>query len=48
VAFLRPDGTSYDPRFDLTLQIRGAGTWIWKGMNQDNKWTSAPRGPDKK
>jgi hypothetical protein len=48
VAFVRSDGTGFDPRFDLTLEIRGAGTWIWKGMDKDKKWESAPRGPDKK
>jgi len=48
VAFVRSDGAGFDPRFDLTLEIRGAGTWIWKGMDKEKKWESAPRGPDKK
>jgi hypothetical protein len=47
VAFVRSDGTGFDPRFDLTLEIKGAGTWIWKGMDKDKKWESAARGPDK-
>jgi hypothetical protein len=48
VAFVRSDGTNFDPGFDLTLEIRGAGTWIWKGIDKDKKWESPARGPDKK
>ena len=45
VAFVRSDGHGFDPRIDLTLEIRGAGTWIWKGVEQ--KFESPARGPDK-
>ena len=47
VAFVRSDTGSFEPRFDLTLEIRGAGTWIWKGIDRDKKFEAASRGPDK-
>ena len=47
VAFVRTDGNSFDPRIDLTLDLRGAGSWVWKGMDKDKKFESPPRGPDK-
>ncbi len=46
VAFLRSDGPGFDPRADLTLTIRDAGTWTWKGLGGDNKFEAPPRAPD--
>lgn len=37
----------FDLKFDLTLEIKGKGTWIWKGMDSKTEYKSAARGPDK-
>jgi hypothetical protein len=46
VAFLRTDGPGFDPRADLSLTIRDAGTWTWKGLGGDNKFEAPARSPD--
>jgi hypothetical protein len=47
VAFVRAD-PGFDPRIDLTLEIKGSGTWIWKGIDLDSKYEVPAKGPDKK
>jgi len=46
VAFVRAD-SGFDPRIDLTLEIKGAGTWIWKGVDLESKYEAPAKGPDK-
>ena len=46
VAFVRAD-PGFDPRIDLTLEIKGAGTWIWKGVDLESKYEVPAKGPDK-
>ena len=46
VAFIRTD-PGFDVRFDLTLEVKGAGTWIWKGVNGEMEYKVAAKGPDK-
>lgn len=46
VAFVRAD-PGFECKFDLTLEIKGVGTWIWKDMDFNTEWKSAPKGPDK-
>jgi len=47
VAFIRVD-PGFDPKIDLTLEIKGSGTWIWKGVDLESKYEVAAKGPDKK
>ena len=47
VAFVRAD-PGFDTKFDLTLEVKGAGTWIWKGVYSDVEYKVAAKGPDKK
>jgi len=47
VAFVRAD-PGFDPRIDLTLEIKGVGTWTWKGVDLDSKYEVPPKGPDPK
>lgn len=47
VAFVRAD-PGFDPRIDLTLEIKGVGTWIWKGIDLQSEYKVAAKGPDKK
>lgn len=45
VAFVRCD---FDPRADLTLELKGVGTWVWKGLDlADQKYDVPAKGPDK-
>jgi hypothetical protein len=46
VAFVRAD-PGFDTKFDLTLEVKGTGTWIWKGVYSDVEYKVAPKGPDK-
>lgn len=46
VAIVRAEA-GFDLKFDLTLEVRGHGTWIWKGMDSKTEYKAAPRGPDK-
>ena len=46
VAFVRTD-PGFDVRFDLTLEVKGTGTWVWKGINSDMEYKVAAKGPDK-
>ena len=46
VAFVRTD-PGFDARFDLTLEAKGVGTWIWKGVSSESEYKVAPKGPDK-
>lgn len=46
VAFVRD--ANLDPKIDLTLEIKGTGTWIWKGVDQESKYEVPAKGPDKK
>lgn len=46
VAFVRAD-PGFEPKVDLTLEIKGSGTWIWKDMDFNTEWKSAAKGPDK-
>lgn len=46
VGVVRAD-SGFDLRFDLTLEIRGMGTWIWKGIDKDKEYKAPARGPDK-
>jgi hypothetical protein len=45
VAFVRAD-PGFDPRIDLTLDIKGVGTWTWKGVDLDSKYEVPAKGPD--
>ncbi|MBV8879539.1 MAG: hypothetical protein JO332_06245 [Planctomycetaceae bacterium] len=46
VAFVRD--ANIDPRIDLTLEIKGTGTWAWKGLDlADSKYEAPAKGPDK-
>jgi hypothetical protein len=47
VAFVRAD-PGFDTRFDLTLEVKGTGTWTWKGVNSETEYKAAAKGPDKK
>jgi hypothetical protein len=47
VAFVRAE-PGFDPRIDLTLEIKGTGTWIWKGVDLESKYEVPAKGPDKK
>lgn len=46
VAFVRAD-PGFETKIDLTLEIKGSGTWVWKDMDYNTEWKSAARGPDK-
>jgi len=46
VAFVKAD-PGFDPRIDLTLDIKGIGSWIWKGIDLDSNFVVAAKGPDK-
>ena len=46
VAFVRTD-PGFDVRFDLTLEAKGVGTWVWKGLHADMEYKVAAKGPDK-
>jgi hypothetical protein len=46
VAFVRD--ANLDPRIDLTLEIKGTGTWTWKGVDLESKYEVPAKGPDKK
>lgn len=46
VAFVRE--ANINPKLDLTLEIKGVGTWTWKGLDADAKWESPAKGPDPK
>jgi hypothetical protein len=46
VAFVR--GANIDPRIDLTLEIKGVGTWTWKGVDLESKYEVPAKGPEKK
>ncbi len=46
VAFVRAD-PGFDTKFDLTLEVKGTGTWIWKGVYSDVEYKAAAKGPDK-
>jgi hypothetical protein len=46
VAFVRAD-PGFDVKLDLTLEVKGSGTWIWKGVNSDSEYKVAAKGPDK-
>jgi hypothetical protein len=46
VAFVRE--ANLDPKIDLTLEIKGTGTWIWKGVDLESKYEVPAKGPDKK
>ncbi len=47
VAFVRAD-PGFDPRIDLTLEIKGVGIWTWKGIDLDSKYEVPAKGPDPK
>ena len=47
VAFVRAD-PGFDTKYDLTLEVKGAGTWIWKGVYSDVEYKVGAKGPDKK
>ena len=46
VAFVRD--ANLDPKIDLTLEIKGTGTWTWKGVDLESKYEVPAKGPDKK
>jgi hypothetical protein len=46
VAFVRE--ANLDPRIDLTLEIKGTGTWTWKGVDLESKYEVPAKGPDRK
>jgi hypothetical protein len=46
VAFVRAD-PGFECKIDLTIEIKGVGTWVWKDMDYNTEWKSAPKGPDK-
>lgn len=46
VAFVRD--ANLDPKIDLSLEIKGVGTWTWKGVDLDSKYEVPAKGPDKK
>jgi hypothetical protein len=47
VAAVRAD-SGFEFKFDLTLEIKGHGTWIWKGVDKEMEHKAAPKGPDRK
>jgi len=47
VAFVRAD-RGFEPRIDLTAEIRGVGSWTWKGLDLESKFEAPAKGPDKK
>ncbi|HLY10178.1 MAG TPA: hypothetical protein VKW04_12800 [Planctomycetota bacterium] len=47
VAVVRVD-QSFSLRFDLTAEIKGVGTWTWKGVEGDSNYLAAAKGPDPK
>jgi hypothetical protein len=47
VAFVRAD-PGFDTKFDLTLEVKGTGTWVWKGVYSDVEYKVGAKGPDKK
>lgn len=46
VAFVRE--ANIDPKIDLTIEIKGTGTWTWKGVDLESKYEVAAKGPDPK
>jgi hypothetical protein len=46
VAFVRD--ANLDPKIDLMLEIKGTGTWTWKGVDLESKYEVPAKGPDKK
>ena len=46
VAFVRAD-PGFDVKLDLTLEVKGTGTWVWKGVNSESEYKVAAKGPDK-
>ena len=46
VAFVRD--ANLDPKIDLTLEIKGVGTWTWKGVDLESKYEVPAKGPDPK
>ena len=46
VAFVRAD-PGFDPRIDLTLDLKGVGSWVWKGIDLESKFEVAAKGPEK-
>jgi hypothetical protein len=46
VAFVRAD-PGFDTKIDLTLEVKGVGTWVWKGVYSDVEYKVAAKGPDK-
>jgi hypothetical protein len=46
VAFVRAD-PGFDTKFDLTLEVKGVGTWVWKGVYSDVEYKVTAKGPDK-
>lgn len=46
VAFVRD--ANIDPRIDLTVEIKGTGTWTWKGVDLESEYKAPAKGPDKK
>ena len=47
VAFVRAD-PGFDPKIDLTLEVKGTGTWVWKGIDLNSEYKVPAKGPDKK
>jgi hypothetical protein len=47
VAFVRAE-QGFDPRIDLTLEIKGVGTWTWKSVDLESKYEVPAKGPDPK
>ena len=46
VAFVRE--ANLDPKIDLTIEIKGSGTWTWKGVDLESKYEVPAKGPDPK
>jgi hypothetical protein len=46
VAFVRE--ANIDPKIDLSIEIKGTGTWTWKGVDLESKYEAPAKGPDPK
>lgn len=46
VAFVRE--ANIDPKIDLSIEIKGVGTWTWKGVDLESKYEVPAKGPDPK
>lgn len=48
IGLIRTDGSSFTWTIDLTVAVREAGTWAFKGLVEKEKYLAAAKPPDKK